>query len=109
MVSPFSCNYAITICYEKLCKLVLSRDFPHTVAHKICISYFNAGTQLHFKLIVLVLICDLEMTAVVLMQLEMIGINIIAAFSWPPPLISQLFSLWLFEATPFFTAWLFWN
>ena len=36
-----------------------------------------------------------------------VSINIIAAISWPSPLISQLFSPWLFKAAPFFTAWLF--
>ena len=35
------------------------------------------------------------------------SVNIIAAISWPPPLISQLFSPRIFKATPFFTAWLF--
>ena len=34
--------------------------------------------------------------------LKFISINIIAAISWPPPLISQLFSPRLFKAAPFF-------
>ena len=34
--------------------------------------------------------------------LKFISINIIAAISWPPPLISQLFSPKFFEAAPFF-------
>ena len=36
--------------------------------------------------------------------LKFISINIIAAISWPPPLLSHLFSPRLFKATPFFTA-----
>ena len=41
-------------------------------------------------------------------MLKFISINIIAAISWPPPLILQLFSPRLFfKAAPFFTAWLF--
>ena len=35
-------------------------------------------------------------------MLKFISINIIAAISWPPPLISQLFSPRLFKAAPFF-------
>ena len=34
--------------------------------------------------------------------LKFISINIIAAISWPPPLISQLFSPRLFKVAPFF-------
>ena len=34
--------------------------------------------------------------------LKFISINIIAAISWPPPLISQFFSPRLFKAAPFF-------
>ena len=34
--------------------------------------------------------------------LKFISLNIIAAISWPPPLISQLFSPRIFKATPFF-------
>ena len=37
---------------------------------------------------------------------KFISINIIAIISWPPLLISQLFSPRIFKATPFFTAWL---
>ena len=33
--------------------------------------------------------------------------KIIAAISWPPTLISQLFSPRIFKAALFFTAWLF--
>ena len=37
-----------------------------------------------------------------------VSINIIAAISWLPPLISQLFSSrYFFKAGPFFTIWLF--
>ena len=40
--------------------------------------------------------------------LKFISINIIAAISWLPPLISQLFSPRLLRAALFFfTAWLF--
>ena len=39
--------------------------------------------------------------------LKFISINIIAAISWPLPLISQLSSPRYFKAAPFFTAWLF--
>ena len=51
-----------------------------------------------------------EMAAVMQMLvflMKMIGIRIIAAISWLPPLISQLFHPGLFAVTPFFTAWLF--
>ena len=54
-----------------------------------------------------------ELAAMMLMLInfnnacEFFSINIIAAISWPPPLISQLFSPRLFKAAPFFTAWLF--
>ena len=34
--------------------------------------------------------------------LKFISLNSIAAISWPPPLISQLFSPRLFKAAPFF-------
>ena len=34
--------------------------------------------------------------------LKFISINIIAAISWPPPLIPQFFSPRLFKAAPFF-------
>ena len=34
--------------------------------------------------------------------IKIFSINIIAAISWPPPLISQLFSPRLFKAAPFF-------
>ena len=34
--------------------------------------------------------------------LKFSSIIIIAAISWLPPLISQLFSPWIFRATPFF-------
>jgi len=58
-----------------------------------------------------------EMAAMVLMLINFIDfnndcgiivrINIIAAISWPPPLISQLFSPRFFTLYQFFTAWLF--
>ena len=35
---------------------------------------------------------------------KFISINIFAAISWPPPLISQLFSPRHFKATPFFPS-----
>ena len=37
-----------------------------------------------------------------IMAVCIVSINIIAAISWPPPLISQLFSPRLFKAAPFF-------
>ena len=39
--------------------------------------------------------------------LKFITINIIAAFSWPPPLILQLFHPGFLKASSFYTAWLF--
>ena len=39
--------------------------------------------------------------------LNFFSINIIAAISWPPPLISQLFSPRILRLHHFFTAWLF--
>ena len=39
--------------------------------------------------------------------LKFIIINIIAAITWPPPLISQLFHSGFLKAPLFYTAWLF--
>ena len=39
--------------------------------------------------------------------LKLISINIIAAISWPPPLISQLFHPGFLRPHQFFSAWLF--